>query len=82
MEGSYFKCWYYSPRFITRTLKENFELVGLEGLCSIVPPSYIENCAEKYPKAFLFLCAKENKYKTKWPWKYVGDYFIISLRKK
>ena len=82
VEGTYFKCWYYSPRFITDTLKDNFELVGLEGLCSIVPPSYIEHFAEKYPKSFSFLTRNEHQYKSKWPWKYVGDYFIISLRKK
>ena len=82
IDGAYFKCWYYSPKFITTILKEDFEPAGLEGLCSIVPPSYIENFAEKYPKSFSFLSAKENKYKSKWPWKYIGDYFIISLRKK
>ena len=82
IDGSYFTCWYYSPKFIANTLKENFEPQGLEGLCSIVPPSYIEGFVEKYPKAFSFLSAKENKYKSKWPWKYIGDYFIISLRKK
>ena len=82
IEGSYFTCWYYSPKFITRILQEDFKLTALEGLCTIVPPSYIENFAEKHPKAFSFLCAKENKYKSKWPWKYMGDYFIISLKKK
>ena len=82
VEGAYFKCWYYSPGFITKTLKDKFDLAGLEGLCTIVPPSYIEGFAEKYPKIFSFLRAKEDKYKNKWPWKYVGDYFIITLKKK
>jgi hypothetical protein len=25
---------------------------------------------------------KEDSLKNKWPWKYMGDYFIISLKKK
>ena len=81
IDGHWFTCWYYSPNFISRNLKDKYSIVELEGLCSIVPPSYIENFAEKYPKLFSYLSAKENKLKNKWPWKYVGDYFIITLRK-
>jgi len=82
IEGVYFKCWYYNPSFVINHLKDNFDVVGLEGLCTIVPPSYIEGFAEKYPKTFKFLKNKEDKLKTSWPWKYIGDYYIISLRKK
>lgn len=82
IEGVYFKCWYYSPSFIARHLKDNFYVVGLEGLCTIVPPSYIEGFAETHPWAYSFLKNKEDKLKTSWPWKYIGDYYIISLKKK
>lgn len=82
VEGTYFKCWYYNPSYIIKRLNEEFELIGLEGLCTIVPPSYIEGFAEKYPSAFKFLRRWENKLKAKWPWKYIGDYYIISMRKK
>jgi len=82
IEGVYFKCWYYNPSFVINHLKDNFDVIGLEGLCTIVPPSYIEGFAEKYPKAYKFLKNKEDKLKTSWPWKYIGDYYIISLRKK
>jgi hypothetical protein len=46
-----------------------------------VPPSYIEGFAEKHPKAYKFLSSKEDRLKSAWPWKYIGDYFIISLEK-
>ena len=82
MEGNYFRCWYYNPSFILRHLKSSFDLVGLEGLCTIVPPSYIEHFAEKHPRTFGFLKRKEDRLKDRWPWKYLGDYFIISLKKK
>jgi ubiquinone/menaquinone biosynthesis C-methylase UbiE len=81
VEGGFFKCWYYSPAYVKKHLKE-FDVLNVEGLCAIVPPSYIEHFAEKRPRLFASLCAKENKLKSKWPWKYTGDYFIISLRKK
>jgi len=82
IEGTYFKCWYYNPSFIIKNLKDDFDLLSIEGLCTIVPPSYIEGFAEKHPGAYKFLKEKEDKLKSRWPWKYLGDYYIISLRKK
>jgi len=81
IEGAGITCWYYSPNLIRRSLSRQFSLMELEGLCTIVPPSYIENFPEKYPRAFGWLCKMENRYKATWPWKYMGDYYIISLRK-
>ena len=77
-----FTCWYYSPAFITRTLKNKFTPLETEGLCTIVPPSYIEHFAENHPRLFSNLCKTEDRLKNKWPWKYIGDYYIISLKKK
>ena len=82
VEETYFKCWYYHPSFITERLNAEFKLLSIEGLCTIVPPSYIENFGDKYPKAFEFLKNKEDKLKSKWPWKFIGDYYIISMQKK
>jgi ubiquinone/menaquinone biosynthesis C-methylase UbiE len=81
IEGKYFKCWYYNPQQIVRSLQKSFSVVKIEALCVVVPPSYIEKFAEKYPKVYQFLVKKENVLKEKWPWKYMGDYYIISLRK-
>jgi len=81
VEGTYFKCWYYNPSFIVNRLKNEFDLLGIEGLCTIVPPSYIEGFAEKHPASYRFLRGKEDKLKTAWPWKFIGDYYIISLQK-
>jgi hypothetical protein len=47
-----------------------------------VPPSYLENFPTKRSSLFNWLKEKENKWKCKWPWKSIGDYYIISLRKK
>ena len=82
IEGEHFKCWYYNPSYIIKNLKPTFNLLSMEGLCTIVPPSYIEGFAEKHPKLYQFLKAKEDKLKSTWPWKFIGDYYIISLKKK
>ncbi len=78
---SQFTCWYYNPSYVTRNLKDDFELLSVEGLCTLVPPSYLENFPHKRPALFKWLKEKENKLKTKWPWRNIGDYYIISLRK-
>jgi ubiquinone/menaquinone biosynthesis C-methylase UbiE len=82
VEGAYFKCFYYNNSFVINTLQNSFKALKIEGLCTIVPPSYIEGFAEKHPKTYKFLQNKEDKLKSTWPWKYIGDYFIISLQKK
>jgi ubiquinone/menaquinone biosynthesis C-methylase UbiE len=82
VEGIHFRCWYYSPSFVIRTLKDTFSLLQLEGLCTIVPPSYIEHFAERHPAAFRWLSEREDRWKGKWPWRSIGDYYIISLKKK
>lgn len=82
IDGNYFKCWYYNPQYITARLKDKFDVLQIEGLCTIVPPSYIAGFAEKHPIVYRFLQRKEDILKSRWPWKFIGDYYIISLRKK
>ncbi|MCX6206528.1 MAG: methyltransferase domain-containing protein [Bacteroidetes bacterium] len=81
IEGVHFLCYYYSPQYIIKHLKEDFELVHVEGLCTIVPPSYIENFPNKFPKIFQGLKNLENKWKQYYPFNTIGDYYIISLKK-
>jgi len=81
VEGVHFKCWYYSPSYVKRHLAPEFDLLDLEGLCTIVPPSYIEHFAEKRPALYKWLCGMEDRLKSSWPWRSIGDYYIISFRK-
>ncbi len=82
VEGLPFRCWYYAPARVRALLGDSFELVDLEGLCTIVPPSYLVGFAQKHPRTYAMLCRWENKYRRSWPWRGIGDYFIITLRKK
>jgi len=82
IDGLSFTCWYYSPGYLKRELNDKYRLLETEGLCSIVPPSYVEGFPEKYPRIYSFLCRAEERLKNKWPWKQVGDYYIISFKKK
>jgi ubiquinone/menaquinone biosynthesis C-methylase UbiE len=82
IEGEYFTCWYYDPSYIIKNMKSSYEILSVEGLCTLVPPSYLENFPMKRPSLFNWLRDKENEWKCKWPWKSIGDYYIITLRKK
>lgn len=82
VEGTYFTCWYYDPSYVIDAVKNSFEVLSVEGLCTLVPPSYIEHFAEKYPKIYNRLKRLEQRYRFSWPWRFIGDYYIISLRKK
>jgi ubiquinone/menaquinone biosynthesis C-methylase UbiE len=82
LEGIYFTCWYHNPSKIARLAKQDFEVLAIEGLCTIVPPSYIENFDIKYPTTFQWLKKWEYKLRNTWPFRVMGDYYIISLRKK
>lgn len=81
IEGEYFLCWYYNPSFVKKYMRNEFEFIQQEGLCTLVPPSYVEHFAEKHPGLFRFLKRREDKWKARWPWKAIGDYYIISFRK-
>ena len=82
IEGEQFTCWYYNPSFVIRTMKHEYDLLTVEGLCTVVPPSYLENFPNKRPSLFKWLKKKEDRWKSKWPWKNIGDYYIISFRRK
>lgn len=81
VEGNSFRCWYYNPSVIENHLKALFEKVALEGLCTFVPPSYIMGFAEKHPRLYQRLQKLEEKFMHKWPWRNIGDYFILTIRK-
>ena len=82
IEGEFFTCWYYNPSYIIKQMAKDFTVLSVEGLCTMVPPSYISGFADKYPRVFNRLCSWEDKWGSKWPWRSLGDYYIISLRKK
>lgn len=82
VEGEYFRCWYYNPSFIRKQMSGSFDAISLEGLCTVVPPSYIKDFATKHPGWYRRLVKKENAWKDRWPWRSIGDYYIITLKKK
>jgi len=80
IDDHHFTCYYYNPREIRTFLKE-YKTLSIKGLCSFVPPSYMEGFALKYPQVFKKLTSLEKKYSANFPWRSIGDYYIITLQK-
>ncbi|MFI5155573.1 MAG: class I SAM-dependent methyltransferase, partial [Chitinophagales bacterium] len=68
IEGEYFRCWYYNPSFVVKRLQKSFTPIMLEGLCSLVPPSYLENFPLHYPRLYSWLRKQEQRSGNHWPW--------------
>jgi ubiquinone/menaquinone biosynthesis C-methylase UbiE len=82
IEGVLFKCWYYRPGPIINRLSGLFYLLSAEGLCTFVPPSYMAGFTTRWPRLYRRLVALESRLKSKWPWKFIGDYMILTFVSK
>lgn len=82
IEGEPFTCWYYSPLQVKHFAANYFKVEAIEGLCTVVPPSFFIHFPDRYPKLYSYLIRMEHTWKSAWPWKNIGDYFIITLRKQ
>ena len=82
LEGEYFKTFYFSPAYIRRVFGEEFALVELEGLCSLVPPPYFEFFPVRFKRIFKMLTRLEKSIRFAYPFNRTADHFIITLRRK
>lgn len=82
IEGVHFLCYYHHPNTLIKAAAPGLELIDFEGLCTIVPPSYIENFPQKFPRSFAFLKKLEARWKRFYPFNRIGDYYIIRFQKR
>ena len=82
VEGQSFRCWYYRPVFIRKALRAQFDVLELEGLCTLVPPSYRENFPARFPRLLRLLQRWEDRWARRRPWRSIGDYYIMTLQKR
>jgi len=81
IEGKYFTTWYYRPNFIKKSLAGKMKVIDLEGLCSIVPPEYLNGFVDRRPNTFERLKKWEHRKSRSRYWRSRGDYYIITLQK-
>lgn len=82
IEGVHFRCYYYNPGYVQKALGEPFETISLKGMAFFMPPPFIENFKEKYPRTFSFLQRAELSCENIFPFNRCCDHYMITLRKK
>ncbi|MNU68672.1 ubiquinone/menaquinone biosynthesis methyltransferase [compost metagenome] len=82
IEGVHFKTWYYNPSYVIRTLKPDFKLLSLKGICITVPPPFIENFVERYPRWFSVLQGIDRRIAHWYPFTWCCDQYMITLELK
>jgi len=78
-EGLNYPVYYYTPKDVARAWGEDFHLESIEALSVITPPATNKDFALKRPHLFEFLSQLDDFLAPRWPFKYWGDFTIISL---
>ena len=82
IEGVEFSCYYYNPSYIKNALRQEFEVLGLQGVFITVPPEFYHNFVERYPKLFRLLSKIDSAICRFFPFTYCCDHYLITLQKK
>ncbi len=79
-EGLNYPVYYYTPKQISAAWGKDFQLESVEALSVITPPATNKDFAVKRPRMFETLSKLDDVLAPRWPFKYLGDFTIVSLR--
>ncbi len=80
VEGIHFNTYYFSPSRIIKAFGNEYQVLDLKGLASLVPPPYLENFSKKYPKVFKKLKQADEKLNRTFPFNRWADHFILTMK--
>ncbi|MEK6750880.1 MAG: methyltransferase domain-containing protein [Chloroflexota bacterium] len=78
-EGLNYPVYYYTPKQIAEAWGGGFQLESVEALSVITPPATNKDFAVKRPRLFETLSKLDDVFAPRWPFKYWGDFTIVSL---
>ncbi len=79
-EGLHYPVFYYTPAQVAKAWSEDFQIESVEALSVITPPATNKDFAVKRPRAFEVLSKLDDALAPRWPFKYWGDFTIITLK--
>lgn len=82
VEGVYFSVYYFSPSYVMKALKKDFERLTLKGIYFAVPPEFYQNFVERYPKLYKKLQGVERLLGKCFPFNRCCDHYMITLQKR
>lgn len=72
----------YGPFEFYSYFRKHFSLKSVEGVPIIIPPSNLVDYVEKFSSHFTALKNLDRILGTLWPFKYLGDHFLMVMQKK
>jgi len=79
-EGLKYPVYYYTPHQVAQAWGKDFQLETVEALSVMTPPATSKDFSVKFPRAFKLLCKLDDALAQRYPFKYWGDFTIVSLR--
>jgi hypothetical protein len=81
-DGVFVRVHYPSVRFLAQTFAPEFQLKSFKCIVVAVPPSYLENWAERYPR-LLQLCEKADSYLGQCPGiRTLADHMLLRFQRE
>lgn len=80
-EGLSYPVYYYTPQQVARAWGTEFQLLPVRALSVITPPATNKDFALTRPRLFDFLCKVDDALEGRTPFKYWGDFTIVTLRR-
>lgn len=81
-EGLSYPVYYYTSRQVAQAWGKDFQIMSVRALSVITPPATNKDFALKRPRLFDILGKLDDVLETRYPFKYWGDFTIITLRRK
>ena len=80
--GATIPVWYPSPRTLVHEFGDEFTLVEVRGIGSVLPPSYLNHLVDRQPDLFTRLAKLDERIGPAWPATWLNDHYLVVLEKK
>src|SRR5215216_3090779 len=81
-EGLDYPVYYYTPRQIAQAWGRDFQVESIRALSVITPPATNKDFAPQRPGLFKLLSKVDDVLESRFPFKYWGDFTIVTLRRQ
>jgi hypothetical protein len=72
---------YWSKSELLHALAPTFQLIGVCGVGTLLPPSYLFHWVDRRPRLFHTLAAWERRTAHLWPFSRIGDHTLVILQR-
>ena len=80
-EGLHYPVYYYTPKQVARAWGHGYQIKSIRALSVITPPATNKDFAIKRPNLFNTLSKLDDAVESKYPFKYWGDFTMVTLQR-